>query len=63
MAIEVKNATTIHPQDIRALKTFGEDYPEAKRFLVYRGEDKMLKGGIEIMPADKFLLGLSTPEG
>lgn len=58
MAIEVKNATTIHPQDIRSLKTFGEDYPEAKRFLVYRGVEKILRDGIRIEPADEFLTGL-----
>ncbi|MBI5213003.1 MAG: ATP-binding protein [Nitrospirae bacterium] len=58
MAIEVKNAITIHPQDIRALKAFGEDYPEAKRFLIYRGKEKILRDGIRIEPAGEFLTGL-----
>ncbi|MEW5745576.1 MAG: AAA family ATPase [Nitrospirota bacterium] len=57
-AIEVKNAATIHPQDLRALKSFGEDYPEAKRFLVYRGKERLIRDGISIEPADEFLLGL-----
>ena len=57
-AIEVKNATTIHPQDLRALRAFGEDYPEAQRFLLYRGKEKLLRNGITIEPVDKFLLGL-----
>lgn len=57
-AIEVKNAATVHPQDLRALKTFGKDYPEAKRFLVYRGNERLLRDGISIEPATEFLLGL-----
>ena len=58
-AIEVKNSATIHPQDLRALKAFGEDYPEAKRILVYRGKEKLLRNGIFVVPAAEFLLGLN----
>ena len=57
-AIEVKNSATIHPQDLRALKAFAEDYPEAKKFLVYRGRERLLRDGISIEPAADFLLGL-----
>lgn len=57
-AIEVKNSATIHPQDVRGLEAFGEDYPEAKRSLIYRGREKLLRDGISIEPADQFLLGL-----
>jgi uncharacterized protein len=57
-AIEVKNAATIHPQDIRALRTFSQDYPVAKRFLVYRGKEKLMREGISIVPVEEFLLGL-----
>lgn len=58
LAIEVKNASTIHPQDLRALKSFGEDYPEAKKLLVYRGKEKLLRDGISIQPITEFLLNL-----
>jgi len=57
-AIEVKNAATLHPQDLRALKAFSEDYPEAKRFLIYRGKERLLRDGISIEPVTEFLLGL-----
>jgi uncharacterized protein len=57
-AIEVKNSATVHPQDIRALKAFKDDYPEAKRFLVYRGKEKLLREGISIEPCADFLLKL-----
>ncbi|OGW25257.1 MAG: ATPase [Nitrospirae bacterium GWC2_42_7] len=57
-AIEVKNSATVHPQDIRALKAFKDDYPEAKRFLVYRGKEKLIRNGIYIEPCTDFLLKL-----
>lgn len=58
LAIEVKNASIIHPQDLRALKSFGEEYPEAKKLLVYRGKEKLLRDGISIQPVTEFLLNL-----
>lgn len=57
-AIEVKNAATVHPQDLKSLRAFGDDYPEAERYLVYRGKERLLREGISIVPAAEFLLGL-----
>lgn len=57
-AIEVKNSTTVHPSDLKSLKTFGADYPEAKRILLYRGKEKLLKNGILVQPCEDFLLDL-----
>lgn len=54
-AIEVKNSSTVHPQDIRSLKTFGQDYPQAKKILVYRGKEKLKREGIFIEPCTEFL--------
>lgn len=59
-AIEVKNSATIHPQDLRSLKSFGQDYPQAERLFLYRGKEKLLRGGISIMPVGEFLSGLGT---
>jgi len=58
-AIEVKNSVSIHPQDLRALKSFGQDYPQATRILLYRGREKLLSDGIRIEPCADFLLGLA----
>lgn len=58
-AIEVKNTTSVHPQDLRALKSFGQDYPEATRMLLYRGKEKLLRDGIRIEPCRDFLLELA----
>ena len=57
-AIEVKHATVIHPKDLNALKAFGQDYPEAKRTILYRGKEKLLKDGIMIQPCADFLVNL-----
>ena len=58
-AIEVKNANRLHPQDLRSLKTFSEDYPEAERIFLYRGKEKLKREGILIVPCEEFLLRLT----
>lgn len=55
----MKNAARVQPKDLKALKTFGDDYPEAERFLLYRGREKLLRDGITIQPCQDFLLGLT----
>jgi len=58
-AVEVKHTAQIRPTDIRALKTFGQDYPQAERILVYRGKERFKREGILIVPCKEFLMGLS----
>lgn len=58
-AIEVKNGTQIHPSDIRGLRSFGDEYPEAKKIILYRGSEKLLQGDISVEPCDQFLLNLN----
>lgn len=57
-AIEVKNTRNISPDDLRHLKIFLEDYPEAKAILLYRGTDRVMKGNILCMPCSEFLSNL-----
>ena len=57
-AIEVKNTKRVRPEDLRALKAFRKDYPEATTRLLYRGEDRLLVEGISCIPCDQFLRGL-----
>ncbi len=57
-AIEVKNSQTVRPDDIRSLKAFQEDYPEAKALLLYRGKERLLKQNVLCLPCDEFLLNL-----
>jgi len=57
-AIEVKNTTTIRPSDLRGLRTFQEDYPEAKTLFLYRGKERLLKNNVLCLPCDDFLKAL-----
>jgi predicted AAA+ superfamily ATPase len=55
LAVEVKNGKVIHPADLRGLKSFKEDYPEANAILLYRGKHRMEEQGILCCPVDEFL--------
>jgi hypothetical protein len=57
-AIEVKNTKKVRPEDLSALKSFGEDYPESQRFLLYRGSEKLARDGIQCIPCEIFLRAL-----
>lgn len=57
-AIEVKNASRIHPNDLRSLKSFRQDYPESKAYLLYRGKERLMKGEILCLPCEEFLAAL-----
>jgi predicted AAA+ superfamily ATPase len=57
-ALEVKNAKRIDGNELRALNNFAEDYPEAERFMLYRGDDRFSRDGVLCMPVEQFLLGL-----
>lgn len=54
-ALEVKNTAVVHPRDLRSLKTFGRDCPEAKKILLYRGRERLLSNDILIKPCEEFL--------
>lgn len=54
-AIEVKNTARIRNEDLRSLKSFKEEYPEAKLYFLYRGEEKVLIKDILCIPCVEFL--------
>ena len=54
-ALEVKNTGKVRPEDLRGLSAFGADYPESRRFFLYRGKDRLLRDGILILPCEEFL--------
>ena len=57
-AVEVKNSSRVRPEDLRSLKAFAEDYPQAHLYLLYRGAHRIKTGKIFCLPCDDFLLGL-----
>jgi predicted AAA+ superfamily ATPase len=58
VGIEVKNSDRIRPGDLTGLQTFGEDYPEASRYFLYRGTERRMINGILCMPCEHFLKNL-----
>ena len=54
-AIEVKNGRSLRPADLRGIKTFHRDYPEATPLLLYRGSETLERDGVRCMPVDRFL--------
>ena len=54
-ALEVKHGTIVRPRDLRGLKAFREDYPEAEVRLLYRGDDTLLIDGIRCVPCGEYL--------
>lgn len=59
MAIEVKNGSKIHPDDLSGLYAFHEEYPEAQLVLLYRGKQKYRDNKITCWPVDDFLLQIN----
>jgi predicted AAA+ superfamily ATPase len=59
-AIEVKNSNRVRPEDLRGLKAFMQDYPEATPILVYRGNERIEVDGILCVEVTEFLLGIDT---
>jgi len=58
VAFEVKMTQTVRPGNLRGLRRFRENYPQAKTFFVYTGSRRGHDAGIEIMPAEAALRGL-----
>jgi predicted AAA+ superfamily ATPase len=57
-AIEVQSSTTVRDEDLRGLRRFREEYPEAKALLLHMGEREGHDRGVDIMPFGMFLARL-----
>ncbi len=55
LAIEVKSSRRVSSKDVRSLKAFLEDYPQARACLLYCGRDRLLLDGIPCLPCEDFL--------
>ena len=62
-AFEVKNADRVRPEDLRGLAAFGDEYPEARRVLLYRGADRLAVRDIPCLPVGDFLARLHPQRG
>ncbi len=61
-AIEVKSSKSVFSQDLRSLRAFLEDYPQARAFFLYRGQERLKMGSILCLPCDEFLRQLIPDE-
>lgn len=57
-AFEVKNGRQANREDLRSLRAFRRDYPEAVPALLYRGAHHLRIDGIACLPVDEFLRSL-----
>ncbi len=57
-AIEVKRSANIRENDLKSLRTFRTDYPEADAYLFYGGTDERSFDGIKAIPTRHALLRL-----
>lgn len=61
-AIEVKAGESVRGTDLRGLRAFGQDYPEATLTLLYRGREELMIDQVRCLPVDRFLRAL-RPDG
>ncbi|MYN65185.1 MAG: ATP-binding protein [Acidobacteria bacterium] len=54
-AFEVKNAARVHSTDLRSLRAFRDDYPEAETAVLYRGRERLRINGVWCLPVEEFL--------
>jgi predicted AAA+ superfamily ATPase len=54
-ALEVKHSATVRSADLRGLKAFRENYPEAGLRFLHRGHETLEVEGIPCIPCDAFL--------
>ena len=58
VAIEVKHTARPNKADFAGLRLFGKDYPQARRILLYRGQERRFEDDILVLPVDDFLMSL-----
>ena len=62
-AFDVMNADRVRPADLRGLAAFGDEYPEARRILLYRGRYRLVRKGVLCLPVGPFLVALDPQQG
>lgn len=58
IAIEVKKSSKFKESMLSGLNRFKLDYPEAKLFLLYGGQQELSVDGVKVLPIDKALRGI-----
>lgn len=58
IAVEVKRAAKIRTKELKGLKAFARDYPQASLYMFYGGDKKMFIENITLLPIEKALAEL-----
>lgn len=58
IAIEIKRAAKIRNQELKGLKSFAKDYPQADLYMLYGGSKELFVNNITILPIEKALAAL-----
>ena len=62
-AFEVKNGARVHSTDLRSLRAFRDDYPEAETAVLYRGRERLRIDGVWCLPVEEFLRRMMPEQG
>lgn len=54
----MKNAKKLTASCFSGIKSFRDDYPQAKGLVLYRGEESFVRDDVRVMPFERFLKGL-----
>lgn len=60
LAIEVKRKQNITKKDLRGLRAFKKDYPEAKAIILYGGKHKQYHNNINVIPLTDFFANVTA---
>ena len=58
LAFEIKRSARVRPDDLKALRLFLDDFPQAKAYLLYPGSRHWHEGGIDVVPFTAAVLEL-----
>ena len=53
MAFEIKRKARLSTQDLHGLKVFSEDYPMAKKYILYGGSTRYIDQDIHVIPVNE----------
>ena len=62
VAIDVMRSARVRPRDLRSLRVFREDYPEAGTVLLYGGRETLLTDDVLCVPYDDYLAALKPTD-
>ena len=58
VGIEIKSSAEVNDKQLRGLRSFGGDYPQARLIVVSFDKNRRRKDNIEIIPVGEFLADL-----